>query len=115
MDFTCAEYTDMHFVYGEMQGNTEAARRRHAERFPNSRAFQYVHRLLREHDSLRPQRVDAGRQRHRRTTGLEERILQTVKMLPNISTRRTASTVGISHASIWRALREQLLHSYHFQ
>jgi hypothetical protein len=66
MDFTCAEYTDMHFIYGEMHGNTEAARRRHAERFPNRRlpnrqTFQYVHRLLREDGTFRPQRVDAGR------------------------------------------------------
>jgi hypothetical protein len=30
MDFTCAEYIDMHFVYGEMQGNTEASCRQYA-------------------------------------------------------------------------------------
>jgi hypothetical protein len=99
MDFTCAEYTDMHFVYGEMQGNTKAAHWRYAKRFPNRRlpnrrTFQSVHRLLREHGTFRPQRVNAGRQRHRRTAGLEERI-HTVEMLPNISTHCTASMVGI--------------------
>jgi hypothetical protein len=46
---------------------------------------------------------------------LEERIPHTVEILPNISTRRTASTVGISHMSVWRTLREQLLQQYHFQ
>jgi hypothetical protein len=120
MDFTCAEYTDMHFVYGEMQGNTEATCRQYAERFPNRRlsnrrTFQSVHHLLCKHGAFHPQRVNAGCQLHRRTAGLEQCILHTVEMLPNISTRRTASIVGISHMSVWRTLREQLLHLYHFQ
>jgi hypothetical protein len=110
----------MHFVCGEMQGNPEAARRRYAERFPNRRLpnrrnFQSVHRLLRGHGTFRPQRVNAGRQRHRRTTGLEERIPHTIEVPLNISTRSTASTVGISHMSVWRTLRGQLLNPYHFQ
>jgi hypothetical protein len=111
MDFTCAEYIDMHFVYGEMQGNTEASCRQYAERFPNRRlpnrrTFQSGHRLLGKHGTSRPQRVNAGCQRHRQTAGLQER---------NISTRRTASTVGISNMSVRRTLREQLLQLYHFQ
>jgi hypothetical protein len=50
-----------------------------------------------EHGTFRPQRINAGHQRHHRTAGLEERMLHTVEMLPNISTRHTASMVGISH------------------
>jgi hypothetical protein len=107
----------MYFVCGEMQGNAEAACWQHAGRFPNRhlpnrQTFQSVHRLLREHGTFHPQRVIAG---HRRTAGLEECILHTVEMLPNISAHRTASTVGVSHTSVWRTLWEQLLHPYHFQ
>jgi hypothetical protein len=36
-EYSIAEYADIHFVYGECNGNALAAAQRYAERYPNRR------------------------------------------------------------------------------
>ena len=48
MDFTFAEYADMHLMYGLASCNALEARRLYEERFPDRKTFDRVDRRLRE-------------------------------------------------------------------
>lgn len=120
MNFTNAEKTDMVLVYGEARGNAALARRLFRERWPyrrlpNERTFENVVRHLREFGSFEMNTTDIGRQRKNETLEVEEVILQEIENRPEISTRRLAAEVGVSHFLVWRTLKEQGLHPFHVQ
>jgi hypothetical protein len=42
-----------------------------------------------------------------------ENILEMVQRSPRLSTRRTASRIGVSRMQVWRIIYEENLHAYH--
>lgn len=113
------EYADMHFVYGECGGNAVDAVVRYAERFPGRRlphreTFIAVAQRLRETGSVLPRAREVGRPRQVRNL-VEEQVLHCVEENPSLSTREIARTVGVSHDTVWKILRENLLYPYHIQ
>ncbi|GFV60469.1 uncharacterized protein TNCV_3471041 [Trichonephila clavipes] len=55
------------------------------------------------------------RVRTARTPAVEQNVLQHVERNPRTSTRSVANSVGVSHCSVWRILREQDMHPFHVQ
>lgn len=119
VQFTNAEMTDMHFVYGMAQGNSRAARRIYQERYPhrlvpNRQTFVRIHRRMCESGTF--QRLAAiGRSATVRTVEVEEAILHEVERSPDTSTRKIAQQLNISHFTVWKILRENQLYPYHIQ
>lgn len=118
--YTFEEQADMHMTYGAARGNGRAAQRLYAAQFPFRRhphysTFAAIHRRLRDSGRFRPTRSDVGRPRHTRTARNEEEVLEAVATNPRTNTRAVAYEVGISQASVWRTVHEQLLHPYHIQ
>lgn len=62
-----------------------------------------------------PATADWGRERYVRIPDIEERVLDMIAQDPGTSTRQVASTVGVSHQSVWRVFRHNLLYPYHVQ
>lgn len=116
--FTFGELTDMLLIYGKVHKNGAVAVQRYRDKFsnrriPNRKTFEAVERRLRETGTLKPQQINAGRQRFRRTANVEEELLDAVQIFPTISTRRLSLRFNISNASVWRTLREQQLYPFH--
>lgn len=119
-DYSNAEFTDMHFMYGRANGNATEARRLYAVAYPNRRlpsrqVFQRIHQRLRESGSFQARVNDRGRTRFVRTPATEERVLRIVQDNPRVSVRSIARMNDISFSVVWRILREQLLHPFHIQ
>lgn len=117
--FTNEEYTDMVLLYGYCDGNAAAARAEYERRFPgrncpNSRTITNSVRRLRETGSFtRPRRIE-------RTTGtrsgdLRQRIVAIAANDPSISVRAIALRLHTSPNLVWRTLRSERLHPYHFR
>lgn len=110
----------MIFIYGRANGSCHEAKRLYQERFPDRqqpdrKTFAAVFRRLAETGSLLPNVDGKGKQREIRTPELEENVLQRVGEEPNVSTRQLGKTLRVGHATVWRILKEQLLHPYHLQ
>lgn len=117
--YTNAEMADMHFMYGRANGNATEARRMYAEEFPNrllpsDKIFSRLHIRLSETGSFKIN-GGSGRPRSVSSPAVELDILRRVEDNPNISTRRLAAELNVSHPLIWRILREQQLYPYHIQ
>jgi len=117
--FSHVEYCDMHFVYGFCDGNARAAVEEYQRRFPDRRipsrrVFTRIHQSLRDTGSLSSVSVQSEREVVR-TTNTRENILQMVQRSPRLSTRRTASRIGVSGMQVWRTLHEEDLYPYHDQ
>ena len=68
-EYNLNELTDMHLLYGETRGNSRAARRLYAERFPMRRLpshvlFQLIDARMNETGHVGPTRRGAGRPRN---------------------------------------------------
>lgn len=118
--FENAEFADMHYMYGLADGNAFEARRLYAERFPqrivpDARTFSSVHRRLREKGCFKPDHHLKGAQRTARTEETEIAVLNSVEQNPEISSRKIASNLNISHILVWRILHDFLLYPYHIQ
>src|SRR6195952_3782061 len=104
---------------GLANGNSLRAARSYAERYPNRQVphpqtYQRIHNRLSEHGSFLKQPQLCGRERSARTPAIEEEVLNIISDHPT-STRKIATNFNISHQTIWRILREQLLYPYHIQ
>ncbi|GFS66049.1 retrovirus-related Pol polyprotein from transposon 17.6 [Trichonephila clavipes] len=115
---TNAELADMHLAYGAANCSGPAAQRLYVERYPMRRIpshnfFARLHQRLAETGSF--ERADMVRVRTVRTPGVEQNVLQHVERNPRTSTRSVANSVGVSHCSVWRILREQDMHPFHVQ
>ncbi|GFT04902.1 DUF4817 domain-containing protein [Trichonephila clavipes] len=108
----------MHLAYGATNCSGPAAQRLYAERYPMRRIpshnfFARLHQRLAETGSF--ERADMVRVRTARTPAVEQNVLQHVERNPRTSTRSVANSVGVSHCSVWRILREQDMHPFHVQ
>lgn len=116
--YTTAELADIHFVYGFCNGNSSESVREYGRRFPNrrcpdSRTFRRVHMRLRERGTSNPNEGESsGNVQH--SVSVEEEILNLVSETPTISTRRVALMLGVSQTKVWRVLRKENLHPYHY-
>lgn len=118
--YSTAEMTDMHFMYGRANGNSQEARRLYSEHYPNRRIpshrmFIRIHQRLRETGRLQIRANDRGRNRTVRTPAVEERILRRVENDPGTSVRRIALMEHVSPQIVWLTLHTQLLYPYHVQ
>lgn len=117
--YTNAEMTDMHFIYGLADGNSLQARRLYIERFPgrnvpDRKIFQNIHRRLHETGTLK-RSGGPGRAMTIRTVQLEQNVLDMIEEDPGSSTRKIANTLNVSHWTVWKILKDNMLYPYHIQ
>jgi len=98
--FSHVEYCDMHFVYGICDGNASAAvdeyqRRFSDRRIPSRGVFSRIHQTIRETGCLPSVAVLSEREMVP-LINTRENILEMVQRSPRLSTRRTASRIGVS-------------------
>lgn len=79
------------------------------------KTFASIHRRLRETGSFSVVHADLGAQRTVRTADLEEQILDMIEADPGTSTRKIAEELQLSHVTVWKVLRQELLFPYHIQ
>lgn len=120
VNFTNAEFADIHFTYGLANGNAYEARRLYQERYPNrttptSKTFSRIHARLRETGTFEKASHLSGAHRTVRTPETEEAVLNLVEEHPETSTRKVALTLNISHVLVWKILIDNLLYPYHIQ
>lgn len=114
--FSNEEYADMHFIYGYCNGSARQAVTEYRHRFPNRRVphyrtFMEVHRQFRE-CGLRGYLFD---RRVNLPADLDEQVLDAVTADPTISVRRISRQFGIPITTVWRILKREGLHPYHYQ
>lgn len=107
---------DIHFIYGFCNGNANEAVREYARRYPNrptpnARTFIRIHLSIAENGIRRPSN-ERGRLLSLR---YEEEILEIIAENPGLSVRRIATRLGLSKMSVWRVLKKEGLHPYHFR
>lgn len=111
----------MHFIYGLADGSNALAARLYAERFPNrqipdGRMFARIHSRLRETGQLAPVRIEAGGHApQQRILDIEDIVIQRVEADQELSARRLAAELGVSHQTVWRIINDAGLYPYHFQ
>lgn len=118
-EFSPREIADMHYYYGMSHGRTTVARTAYINAFPgrlipSARNFQEIHRRL--------SNIGLGLARDRREqpavvidNAIEEAILNDLFADPTTSIRRLALRHGISKTSVWRILKKEGLHPFHYQ
>lgn len=118
-EFPAQHIADLHFYYGMFRGSARAAHAAYLAAFPNrrpipsARNFQEVHRRLAT-TGLRSSR-DSRDSATVIDVAIEQAILRDLFADPTTSTRRLALRHGVSQASIWRILKKEGLHPYHYQ
>lgn len=119
------EYYEMMLCVGAADGSLRAARDLYRERFidtrpeaerrnlPSLECFRRMVLRLRETGTFRGVRAEG-----RPTTQdpyFEESVLEHFQENPRTSTRRAAAVLNANHMKVWRVLRDDGQHPYHFQ
>lgn len=120
MEYTTAEYCDMHFMYGAALGNAAEARRLYSATYPNrqlpsDKLFVRLHNRLREGGSFKVNMRDTGRTRTVRSVEFEENVLEKFEDNPRLSVRTVAHEINVSKSTIWRVVHDDNLYPFHFQ
>lgn len=118
-NYTNNEMCDMHFIYGLANGNAREAMRIYAERYPNRviphhSMFTRLHNRLGETDSFKKLTTQNARPQTV-TPEMEEQVLNEIEENSTTSTRNIAQTLQISHTTVWKILKRNLLYPYHIQ
>lgn len=117
--YTSIQYANMHYIYGECQGNARAAARLYRQRYPNEdrypdyRVFINVHRLYSE--AVIPGRADHEQDRGDHDLEMEDEVIQRVRDHPGVSVRSIEQLTGIPKSSAHRILQRNRYHPYHYQ
>lgn len=119
MAFNNNELVDMILIYGECGQNSARARRRYSELFPNRRlpgteTFVRVVQRLRDSGRIQPAHSE-GPGRSARVVDAEEQILEAIEIDPTLSTRQLGREFNVSNYVVWRTLRENQMHPYHYR
>lgn len=114
------ELTDMHFTYGQANGNAREAKRLYQEKYPNRRQpdrklFSRLHARLCETGKFEANLNDNGRPKAVSTPELEERVLNKFAENPHLSCRKVSMQENVSRTTVWNILHSQLLYPYHLQ
>lgn len=117
-NYTFAEYADIIYVYGLVDGNEREAVREYERRFPNRRApqrgiFQRTFQRLRDTGCVTPNIKDTRGGTSEDAANLDQQIISLVKQHPETSTRRVAQRLGVSSSKVWRVLHTEGLKAYH--
>ena len=117
--FTNADYADMMYVYGFLDGSATAAVEEYRRRFPVRRipdrsVFYKVFNTLRECGMLPSAHVSSERARKQNMEELEN-VLDMVQCSPTSSTRRLSARIGVSRTRVWRTWHEDGLYPFHRQ
>lgn len=114
--YSSQHIADIHFVYGLCNGNGARAVLEYARRFPNrptpnARTFVRVHLRLGNNGIRRP-----VNERHRLVSPEdEEDVLRMITEDPKLSVRLIANRLNLSKWTVWRILKREGLHPYHFR
>ena len=109
----------MYLIYGEANCVSARAERLYAERYPNRihpdrKTFERLDQRIRNSNCLMPKpNVDGGRERRIRRIETEERIVEMIEEDPTISTRAIGRELNISHVTVHRVIKSELLHPFH--
>lgn len=110
------DIADMHFVYGFCNGNARAAEREYHRRFPNRvvphhTTFTAIHLRLTANGirSQPAERIHGGNLHN------EEEVLRLIFEDPRLSTRRIAIRLNMRYWTVWKILKREGLHPYHFR
>lgn len=109
---------------GRSECNYAIARRDYEERYsraqglrvPSERTFQRLHNRVYNTGSVHgdeAHQIDAGRPR--RPDNLEQQVLDVFAADPTQSTRCVARDLGTYHLRVWKILKEDGQHTYHYQ
>lgn len=114
--FSSQDLANIHFVYGFCNGNANAAVREYARRFPNkptpnARTFVRLHLNLAENGI----RIPANPRTRLVSLQDEEEVLELITLDPQLSVRRIAIRLGLSKWTVWKILKREGLHPYHFR
>ncbi|GBP45079.1 hypothetical protein EVAR_33184_1 [Eumeta japonica] len=114
--YSSQHVADIHFVYGLCDGNAVLAVREYAQRFPNrptlnARTFVRIHLRLSENGIRRP----ANESTRFVLPRDEEAILRLITEDPGLSVRWIANRLNLSRWSVWRVLKREGLHPFHFR
>lgn len=115
--FSNEEYADIVMAYGRANGVARAAQRIYQERYPNRRVptrqtFQTTYRRLRETGNLNIREPRGIVVRH--NVEVDEQILALFEEEPMRSIRNVASLLGISIWKVWKVLRQNDKHAFHY-
>ncbi|GBP11268.1 hypothetical protein EVAR_92812_1 [Eumeta japonica] len=115
--FTNEEYADIMMAYGRADGNAREARRIYEERFPNRRlpsrsTFQNTYRRLRETGHVQNNETRGVVVRH--NVRIDEQILRLFEEDGARSIRNVASLLEISIWKVWKVLRQNNKHAFHY-
>lgn len=115
-DLPPSHIADMHYVYGFCNGNARSAVEEYRRRYPSRpvlgyRSFIAVHRHFAEN----------GLQQRRResipllSVDAEDAVLDMIARDPTTSVRRISIRLDIPRLTVWRILKKERLHPYHFR
>lgn len=115
--FSNEEYADIMMAYGAANGVARAAQRLYQERFPGRRSpgrrvFQDTYRRIRETGSVTFNEPRGHIVRH--NVEVDERILALFEEDPTRSIRNVASHLDISIWKVWKVLRQNKKHPFHY-
>lgn len=114
-NYSNREYYDMLMALGASNNQAGQAARLYAQRYPQRRlpdvnVFRRLEdRILFNGNVAIPRRINAGRQRLH-----DDEALDAMRNNPSRSTRCVGRELGISHKRVWRALRRDDQHPYHY-
>lgn len=125
-NYSNSEYYEMILCVGAAEGSINRGRELYRERFIDGRPLAEQRRLpsytcfrnmcLRLHSTgtFHPS-ASEGRPSSHAGSALETRIIEHFERNPRTSTRRAAAVFNVSHSLVWRTLRDDGQHPYHFR
>jgi len=116
-DLPFGHIAHMYFVYGFCNDNARAAVQEYRLRYPGRpvlgyRSFITIHRHLQGEFGLVRRRNEQGVMLD---AELEEEVLDIITRDPTTSIRRISARLGIPNTSVWKILKKEGLHPYHFR
>lgn len=115
--YTTQEYCDIILTYGAVNQNVAACIREYSQRFPGRRVpskqtvLNAVQRL-RDTGSVVAGHGGRGLQR---PADVDDAVLAIVEETPTVSTREIARRLQVSQNMVWRILRENVYHPFHYR
>lgn len=115
-DFPPHYLADMHYFYGANRGNASAAAREYNGRFRGRRPEVDYRDILHVSGVFRERGLQLPRSERFfvLTPEIEDEVLDAVYRDPTASVRRIGNQLGLSKTKVWKILKREGLHPYHF-
>lgn len=82
---------------------------------PSTRTFLAANQRLSDHGQFKTPAHAQGRGRVELPANIELQILEFFEQKPTDSTRDASRRFGVSHYAVWKLLKTEEMHAYHFQ